>query len=140
MNEKLKNLINTIHGKIESLPKEDYLLKFLDIYDLANTLYHKETEVFFNSIGLNKEFQSWTKQAKEMVSISDSFGISQDLKHVFIMKADEKLEFPIYDVKKFIKEELKIEENSPEFILTLSFMSKSVNFELFQISKAIILS
>ena len=140
MNEKLKNLISTIHGKITYLPTEDYLLKFLDIYDLANTLYHKETEDFFNKIGLNQEFKSWTEQAKEMVSISDSFGISTDLKNVFIMKDNEKLEFPIYDVKKYIKEDLKLEENSPEFILTLSFISKSVNFELFQISKAIILS
>ena len=77
--------------------------------------------------------------AGEMVKQVDSFSLNPETRTIEVTLGDDTLASPIVDLRDYIVNKLSLEADSQKYLIALSFLSRTENFELFQITHALIL-
>jgi hypothetical protein len=138
---KLQNFCEKVIQDLKVLDKtsSDYQNKFLNMGQLAKSLYPSEYKDFLKTINLDNKLEQWKKISQEMLNLIEEYEINPYTKKVSVTLGGEKIINNVVDVQLYIQNTLNIERSTWQYNLTLSILAEVNTFERFQIANAIIL-
>lgn len=138
MNEKFISLVTKYNKDLLVIQtdQDKYVAKLQNFHPFLVATYPKEVSTLFHETNLAKEISSW-RVAKDMVKLIDAFTIDYQSNNITVSLGEEKLNQKLVDLRSYVINDLKVEENSWQYNLILSFFCDPMNFEMFQITKVI---
>lgn len=116
-----------------------YLKSLLSFSSVLEKLFPKEFDDKMMLLGVKELMSESYATAGEMIKKSDTYYLNPYKRTIEVNLGDEKIESPIIELQDFMKSVLKLKEDTVDYLLVLSYLSRIENFELFQITQAIIL-
>ncbi len=116
-----------------------FLKSLLSYSSILEKNYPNEFKSKLKEIGILEIMDKMVEHAGEMVKLSDSFHLNPIQKTIEISLGEEQLVSPLIDLKSYLSNDLGLVEKTEDYFIALSYLSRLENYELFQITHAIIL-
>ena len=116
-----------------------YMKSILSFSSVLEKMFPKEFNEKMTQLGVLSLMKDLYESAGEMIKAVENFQLNTADKTIEVNLDGMKLCSPIVDINDYIQNNLKIEKDTVDYLLVLSFLSRTENFEMFQITQAIIL-
>ena len=116
-----------------------YMKSILSFSSVLEKLYPKEFNEKMTKIGVLSLMKDLYDSAGVMIKEIENLQLNVEDKTIEVNMDGMKLCSPIVDLSEYIEKNLGLDKTSIDYLLVLSFLSRTENFEMFQITQAIIL-
>lgn len=136
---------NTFYSKLKaqlsSLDPQslDYGKQVLAFSSVVEKLYPQELQAKLDHLKVNKLLQDLSEAGGEMVKQVDFFHLDPHSKTIKVVLNDETLQGDLVDLQGFIQTNLGITPDHEDYLLVVSYLSRTHIFQLLQIVYGIIL-
>jgi hypothetical protein len=131
---KLKNQLSQLDPQ-----SSDYGKQILAFSSVIEKLYPKEFKKKLDDLKITKLLEDLNSAGGEMVKNVDSFNLDPQNRTIEVSLSNEKLQGPLVDLQKFIQNKLNLKPEHEDYLLALSYLSRTHIFQLFQIVQGLIL-
>ena len=132
---------NKIYNHLKTLPVQSstFMKHLLSFSTVLEKLHPQEFNNKMKELKIDEVMKEMMSTAGEMIKQSDSFNLNPANRTIEVTLGEDTISSPIVDLREYLTETLKIEKDSENYYLALSYFSRTENFELFQITQALIL-
>lgn len=116
-----------------------YMKSILSFSSVLEKLYPKEFNEKMKKIGVLSLMKDLYDSAGVMIKEIENFQLNVEDKTIEVNMDGMKLCSPVVDLGEYIEKNLGLDKTSVDYLLVLSFLSRTEHFEMFQITQAIIL-
>ena len=134
-------LSSKIFTHLKTLPGQSptFMKHLLAYSTVLEKMHPQEFSLKMKELKVAEAMDQMKQVASEMVKQADSFHLNPSTRTIEVSLGEDTISSPIVDVREYITKDLNIEKDSQDYYLVLSYLSRIENFELFQITQALIL-
>jgi hypothetical protein len=117
----------------------DYGKQVLAFSSVVEKLYPQELKQKLETLQVSQLLQDLSQAGGEMVKQVDFFHLDPQTKTIKVVLNDETLQGPLVDLPQFIQNSLHLNPDHEDYLLVLSYLSRTHIFQLLQIVYGLIL-